>query len=281
MKIFFWGTRGSVASPGEDTVKYGGNTTCLEVRLSNNDLIVLDAGTGIRKLGIKLVKNQEKNIEIFLTHPHWDHIQGFPFFAPMYMKDYRILVHGWPTTNRKVKNTITDQMEGTYFPVDFSQLSADIGFSEINSYSMNYKNTIISFLRVNHPVLCLSIKIEEAGKTFVFMTDNELDAETPNTNFTTWDEFVNFCSGADVLVHDAQFTPEELAIKKGWGHSSYTRVLELAKESKVKELILFHHDPEHTDRQIDQILLECQRLISQNGLKFKCLAAREGMVVEL
>lgn len=282
MKITFWGTRGSVASPGEETIRYGGNTTCVEVRLSDDQLIIIDAGTGIRKLGQKLIKeHEEKNINVFLTHPHWDHIQGFPFFAPMYSRDFTIIIYGWPTPLRKVKHTITDQMEGTYYPVDFSQLNARIDFYEIKEYDLPYKTAKLSFLRVNHPVLCHSIKIEEDGKTFVFMTDNELEALTPNVKITPWDDFVNFCKGADMLVHDAQYTPEEIETKRGYGHSSYTSVLELARQSGVKNLILFHHDPDHTDEDVDNILSNCREIIADKGLNLQCLAAEEGMSLEL
>jgi phosphoribosyl 1,2-cyclic phosphodiesterase len=281
MRITFWGTRGSVASPGEETAKYGGNTTCLEVRLSDRKLIVLDAGTGIRKLGLKLVKQQEKDINIFLTHPHWDHIQGFPFFGPMYIPGYKIQVYGWPTTNRKVQNTITDQMEGTYFPVDFSQLQSDIVFHEILNYEMDFHNAKLSFMRVNHPVICHSIKIQEGGRTFIFMTDNELDADMPHVYVSPWAKFVEFCSNADLLVHDTQFTPDELEKKKGWGHSSYIRVLELAKEAGVKGLVYFHHDPEHTDMDLDEMLLDGMNWVVRNGCNFKCFAAQEGMTIEI
>ncbi len=278
MRVTFWGTRGSIAAPGKDTVKYGGNTTCLEVRLSDNSLIVLDAGTGIRKLGLKLVREKAEEINIFLTHPHWDHIQGFPFFMPMYRKDFHIVIHGWPTTNRKVKNVITDQMEGTYFPVDFDSLSADIEFVEIQDLHLKYNGAKLHFLPCNHPVICHSIKIVEKGKTFVFMTDNELDANNPKS---TWEQFVEFCKGADLLVHDAQFTPEELKTKKGWGHSSYLRALELAEEAKVKRYIMFHHDPEHTDSFIDSMLSKAQEKIKAKSINLLCNAAYEGMEIEL
>lgn len=281
MEVTFWGTRGSVASPGEDTVKYGGNTTCLEVRLSHNRPIVIDAGTGIRKLGMKLVEQKDKEIHLFLTHPHWDHIQGFPFFSPMYVEGFKIVIHGWPTTNRKVKDTITDQMEGTYFPVDFSQLSADIDFNEIKDYEIMHYGVKLSFLKVNHPVICHSIKIEENNKALVFMTDNELDAVTKNTMITPWEDFVKFCKNTDLLIHDAQFTPQEIKTKKGWGHSSYDRVLQLAQEAQAKQLVLFHYDPEHTDTDIDNILKDCLERISENNYSFKCVAAREGMSILL
>ncbi len=278
MKITFWGTRGSIATPGKDTVKYGGNTTCIEVRLGDGSLLIFDAGTGIRKLGDKLVKNNEKFINIFLTHPHWDHIQGFPFFAPMYMKGYKIWVHGWPTTNRKVRNAITDQMEGTYFPVDFSQLAADIDFIEIEDLNLDYNSARMSFLRCNHPVVCHAIKIEDHGKSFVFMTDNELDMEKP---LTRWEEFVDFCQGASLLVHDAQFDERESAIRKGWGHSSYIRVLDLAREAEVAKLGLFHHDPSHSDSQVDAIVEDSQRRIKEENLGFECFGTREGQEIEI
>lgn len=281
MKVIFWGTRGSVASPGEDTVKYGGNTTCLEVRLSDNQLIILDAGTGIRKLGMKLIENHEQEINIFLTHPHWDHIQGFPFFTPMYIPSNKIVVHGWPTATRKVRHTITDQMEGTYFPVNFSQLSSDIVFEEIQGLHLDYKGAKMSFLRVNHPVICHSIKIEENNCKFVFMTDNELKSNSPLTNVTQWEDFVEFCRDIDLLVHDSQFRPDEIGSKSGWGHSSYTDVLELARQANIKKLVLFHHDPEHTDKEIDYILDDCQRRIKEEGYNLECMAAWEGLTVEL
>jgi phosphoribosyl 1,2-cyclic phosphodiesterase len=278
LKIIFWGTRGSIAVPGDKTVKYGGNTTCLEVMLSDGSFLILDAGTGIRRLGKKLMDNGKKDINIFLTHPHWDHIQGFPFFAPMYKNDFKIVVHGWPTTNRKVKDTITDQMEGTYFPVDFSQLAADIDFVEIEDYKLNYNTAQLSFMRNNHPVICHGIKIEEQGKSFVFMTDNELDASKPATS---WDKFVEFCYGADLLVHDAQYTSDEIDARKGWGHSPFTRVLDLAKEAKVKSVGLFHHDPEHSDECIDRIISESERYIKDNNLEITCFGAMEGQEKEI
>ena len=281
MKVVFWGTRGSIASPGEDTVKYGGNTTCLEVRLSNNQLIILDAGTGIRRLGMKLIKNKESDINIFLTHPHWDHIQGFPFFTPMYLPGYKIVVHGWPTATRKVRHVITDQMEGTYFPVNFTQLSADIKFQEIKGLHLDYQGAKLSFLRANHPVICHSIKIEEGNRKFVFMTDNELKSKSSLTKVTGWEEFVDFCKDIDLLVHDAQFTTDEFEAKTGWGHSSYLDVLELAKQANVKKVVLFHHDPEHTDKDIDDILSQCQNIISRNGYNLECMAAWEGLTIEI
>jgi phosphoribosyl 1,2-cyclic phosphodiesterase len=278
MKVTFWGTRGSIPTPGNETVKYGGNTTCLEVRLSDGSLIIFDAGTGIRRLGSKLIRNDERFINIFLTHPHWDHIQGFPFFEPMYKKGYRIWVHGWPTTNRKVKNTITDQMEGTYHPVDFSQLAAEIEFIEIEDLHLDYNSARMSFLRCNHPVICHSIKIEDHGRSFVFMTDNELDSVNP---ITRWEEFVEFCRGADLLVHDAQFTPEEAQAKRGWGHSSYRRALHLARDAQVKSLALFHHDPEHSDSAVDEIVSSSQRAVREQNLPFSCFGAREGLEIEI
>lgn len=278
MKVYFWGTRGSIATPGEETVKYGGNTTCLEIQLSDGSFMIIDAGTGIRKLGMKLVKLDLDEINIFLTHPHWDHIQGFPFFTPMYKNNEHVIIHGWPTTNRKVKNVITDQMEGTYFPVDFSQLSAEIDFREIKSDTLEYNSAKLSFLRCNHPVICHSFKIEDGGKTFVIMTDNELDANSPKNS---WEEFVEFCRGADLLIHDAQFTPEELKIKKGWGHSDYLRVIDLASEAEVEKLVLFHHDPGHNDRFIDKLVENSLDKIKKLKFPKFCIAAREGMEMEV
>ncbi|MFP4496808.1 MAG: MBL fold metallo-hydrolase [Vulcanimicrobiota bacterium] len=278
MEVEFWGTRGSVPAPGESTVKYGGNTTCLEIRLANGAIIIIDAGTGIRKLGHKLIKTDNKKIDIFLTHPHWDHIQGFPFFAPMYDKNSIVRVHGWATTNRKVQNTITYQMEGTYFPVDYSQLAAEIDFIEIDSNILNYEGATLSFIRCNHPVICHSIKFEEQDRTMVFMTDNELDAVNPNT---TWEEFVNFCKNANLLIHDAQYTPVELDSKKGWGHSSFIRVLELANQANVEKLCFFHHDPDHSDKTIDDMVESARKYIKEQGYKFVLTAAKENLVVEV
>jgi phosphoribosyl 1,2-cyclic phosphodiesterase len=278
MNVTFWGTRGSIAVPGDKTVKYGGNTTCLEINLDDGSFFIIDAGTGIRRLGKKIIEKQLKDVNVFLTHPHWDHIQGFPFFSPMYEKDFEITVHGWPTTNRKVKDSITAQMEGTYFPVDFSQLSADIRFVEIEDYKLDYNSVNLSFLRCNHPVICHGIKIDENGKKVVFITDNELDSEKPQTS---WEEFVRFCQGADLLIHDAQYTPEEFINRTGYGHSSYLKVLELAKDAEVKKVGLFHHDPEHSDAFVDSIIESTNSYIDRNNLNLTCFAAMEGQNIRI
>lgn len=273
MEIKFWGTRGTIATPGDTTVIYGGNTSCISVKLKNNYLIILDAGTGIRNLGISLLKS-DSPIEghILLSHFHWDHIEGLPFFTPLYKKGNKFTITGSFNATHNIKDIILDPKKMNFFPVNFEQIKSELVFIENHQNIINIKDCVIQFTQVNHPEEGMAFRIKEEGKTFVYMTDNELSDPT-----ISFDKFVRFCRDADLLIHDAQFTPEELKRKKGWGHSSYKEALELAIQANVKQLCLFHHDPEHSDIFIDEIIDSCIDTLREKDINIICFAAQEGL----
>jgi len=252
LKIKFWGTRGSVPVPGPETIKYGGNTTCIEVRLKDNTLIIFDAGTGIRNLGRELMnQNNTKAINLVLTHSHWDHIQGFPFFGPANDPNVTINILGCPSTYFKLRKILTDQMEFKYFPVTFDALKSHISFKEISDGIHPIGSAKLSFIELNHPGTTYGFRLTEHNVNFAFLTDNELKPPPPIK--THWQKFVQFCQDIDLLVHDAMWTDEELRHKKGWGHSSMEQVIELAHDANIKQVVFFHHLPERSDDELEAV----------------------------
>ncbi len=280
MKIEFWGTRGSIPSPGPDTIKYGGNTPCVAVTLEDGALLILDAGTGIRKLGLELEKNNQTiKGNIFITHSHWDHIQGVPFFTPAYREGNEFNILGCASVNQQIQKSLSDLMLSPYFPVSFETLKATMNFIDRDHDALEVHNAKVELITINHPGDGLGFRITENGKVFVFLTDNELNS--PQFNKTSYGDQVEFCRGADLLVHDAMYTREEWQEKRGWGHSYYVDALHLAIDAGVKQLALFHHEPEHNDEAIDNIVADCQRILRKKGLSLTCFGARENQIIEL
>lgn len=280
MKLTFWGTRGSIPSPGPNTIKYGGNTTCIEVRLEDGTLIIFDAGTGIRNLGSELVKSRKnKVINLFISHSHWDHIQGFPFFTPAYLEDTTINIFGCPPTYDKLQEILTNQMESKYFPVNFDELKAKIIFKEITNGYHKIGDATFSFIENNHPGTAYGFKVTESGCNMVFITDNEL---IPIDNKTTrWEDFLDFCKDADLLIHDAQYLNSELLNSSGFGHSSFEQTLDLGLQANVKQLIFFHHNPNRTDSELDYILNNVQDKLMDLDRDIIISAAQEGLTIDL
>lgn len=279
MNIKFWGCRGSIPVPDSRMIKYGGNTSCIEV-IINNRVLILDAGTGIRKLGEDLINKNIKDIDIFITHSHWDHIQGFPFFKSIYRDDYNINIFGCSHSYKQIKNILSQQMSYEFFPVKFSELKSKINFIEIckDEQGKCDHSTISKVIQANHPIFTLGVRIEDKGKSFVFITDNELRSKKPTT---PWDGFVKFCSGADYLIHDAQFTDKEYDNRIGWGHSSFRQVLELANEAGVKNLGFYHHDPDRQDYELDGIEEHSRLLCKEKGYTFNIFTVKEQDTLDL
>ena len=280
MKIVIWGCRGSIATPGKDTLRYGGNSTCLEIRPREGGVIVVDAGSGIRLLGKKLIKDQTiDRINMILTHAHWDHLSGFAFFLPVYFDRYTINVHGGPKALRSLRKYFSEQMDAPYFPIAFELLNANFKFG----HECPERGTIGSIkyipIHLNHPNGGYGFKFVENDKTFVFLTDNELGYEHPGG--LTRDKYLEFCKGADLMIHDAQYTDEEYKITRGWGHSTYRDATLLALEAGVKKFCFFHHDPDRTDDDLDRQLEYCKNLISKTDAQIECYAAAEGMEIRL
>ncbi len=252
MKIKFWGARGSTPTPERRNSRYGGNTACIEIRLANGTLIILDCGSGLRGLGKSLQREfGERPIHgyVFMTHFHWDHIQGIPFFIPLYKKGNIFLFHSVLRKGLELKGAVEGQMVNPYFPVDMSAMGAVRHFYDLDQHPINLNGAVISSAPLFHPQECVGYRIEADGGVFVLATDTE-----PGSPFH--DRSVReLAQGADVFVYDAQYTPEQLmGEKKGWGHSSWLEGIRIAREVGVKHLILFHHDPDHDDAFVDGLV---------------------------
>lgn len=276
----FWGTRGSIAAPGPGTTHFGGNTSCVELTTPSGGVLVLDCGTGARSLGNRLLASAAGPISaaILLTHTHWDHIQGFPFFAPIYEPERRMVT--FPIERgMDLLCSLIEQMDGAHFPVTREQLPSlqECCQSDPMEY-LNREGFHISRRRTNHPGKCYGYRIDHAGKSLVFMPDNEL--HPPVKQWATLQEMADFCHGADVLMHDAQFVAADMPKKRGWGHSMVSETCELAALAQVKQLVLFHHDPERTDDELDEIQRECRAWFAANKSPVQVVAGYEGMTVK-
>ena len=275
MRVKFWGVRGSTPTPQPENMRYGGNTSCVEVRVGEQ-LYIFDCGTGFRVLGQQLrdefgEKKLPLSAHVFVSHFHWDHIQGIPFFRPLYDRaDSQFLFHCSSRT-RSLKQVMDEQMASPYFPVNLSQMQAQQKFYDIDSGRLNLENGVqIQTSWLNHPQGCMGFRMETKDGVMVYATDNE-------PGDAAFDKSVRkLAEGADVLIYDAQYLPEEYAAeKRGWGHSHWREAVNVVMESGAKELVLFHHDPDHTDVIIDKIVHDARNYYP------KVRAAAEGMEIRI
>ena len=276
MHIRFWGTRGSIPTPGPTTVRYGGNTACVEVRDSTGALLVLDAGTGLRELGGHLMSSNGKaplNVDLLLSHLHWDHIQGIPFFRPAFVPKSSLRIIG-PKQSRPLKELLGMGMDDPFFPVDLDDLPAKLEIGEMHDGSDErigpYRVRAVSIF---HPAPCLAYRIEVDGRSVVYATDTE-DPFSGKPN-----PVIGLAEGADTLIHDAQFLPSDF--KATWGHSTIDAAIDVAARAKVKRLVLFHHDPERNDDALDHIGRDAQRAGRERLSGLEVLVAREGLELEV
>jgi phosphoribosyl 1,2-cyclic phosphodiesterase len=250
MFIKIFGCRGSIPVANRETCKYGGNTTCLYVESRTGDAIIIDAGSGIRELGGYLMQHRKEKLTMILTHYHWDHLQGFPFFVPVYMKSTKISIHG-AAKESSAKKALSYQMSFPYFPtITLNDLPAQFKFRELKKV-LKVGSIRIQTMDMNHPNHTKGLRFTEGGKTLVFMTDNELFYPKNRAKYRS---FVKFARGANILIHDAAYSDEIYPKKIGWGHSTYTQVMQLAKDSGVRHVVFTHHDPPTSDDFIDDIL---------------------------
>jgi len=242
--VRYWGVRGSIPVPGPKTVRYGGNTACVELETSKAR-IILDAGTGLRLLGNTIKTSQE--LYLVLTHLHWDHIQGFPFFGPLFNEGSVIHIFSGHKADVSLESVLKGQMQEPNFPVKLDKLPASMTFNEIlNGNPFNIQDVTVRTLKLNHPNEATGFRFESEGKSFVQLTDHEHNSG--------WDKkVVDFCRGCDILSMDAMFTPQEALQFTGWGHSSWRHACEIASKAGVKRLVLFHHDPNRDDDALDEI----------------------------
>ena len=288
MRIRLWGTRGSCPSPGPATVKYGGNTTCVEVRGDDGHLVILDAGTGIRELGLSLVQGANGDRisgAVFFSPAHWDHIQGLPFFTPAFQSGNHFRLFGAPTLLRSLEVVLRQQMSPVVFPVAFDDLHARIEFRELTGHRLSENSIEVRAISVRHPGGALGFRLSPTGtsnRCVVFIPDNELDQfgdDAPGA--PTRDELIRFARGARVLIHDAMYTGAEYMDHRGWGHSSYRDAVDFAIAAEVQTLVLFHHDPERSDIALEAQLTLVREMVSERNGTVEVVAAAEGMEIEV
>ena len=276
MHIRFWGTRGSIPTPGPTTVRYGGNTACVEVRDSSGALLVLDAGTGLRELGIYLMaQNGSKpfTIDLLLSHLHWDHIQGIPFFRPAYVPHSALRIFG-PKQSRGMKELLGLGTDDPFFPVDLDDLPAKLDIGEMHDGSDERIGPYrVRATSIFHPAPALAYRIEADGRSLVYATDTE-DPFSGKPN-----QVISLAEGADTLIHDAQYLTSDF--KATWGHSTIESAIDVAARAKVKRLVLFHHDPDRSDDALDHIGREAQRLGHERLAGLEVLVAREGLELQV
>ncbi len=297
-RLKIWGVRGSFPVPGPGTVRYGGNTSCIEVR-ADGEMIVLDAGSGIRALGQSLEQEfagRPMRMTLLLTHTHWDHIQGLPFFLPAYNPKNRIRVRGYEGARAGLAAILAGQMETQFFPISLRELSSNIAIEELKEMEFAIGKVKVRSKFANHPGICAGYRLYTSGGSIAFFPDNEpyelLKVHLAERDQTSVDEarefakaerakLVEFLEGADVLIIDAQYTDEEYQKHIGWGHGSLSRVVSMAIDANVRRLILFHHDPNHDDDQIDEMLQRARLLVVESGKPMEVEAAREGAEIWL
>ena len=268
MKITCWGSRGSIPVCGPEYIKYGGNTTCLEIVPQSGETIIVDAGTGIRRLGNKLIKDKTPSVHLLFTHAHWDHIMGLPFFKPLHIAKKTIYIYHCPYHTRFVDRMLSDLMRPPYFPVPCMGSKADMIFIDKGRQSFDIGSLRIETIPLSHPNGGAGYKFTENNRSFVFLTDNELGHM--HNGGKTFEEYRHFAKGADLLIHDAEYLPEEYAARIGWGHSRYTDAVDLAIKAGVHTLGLFHVNQDRTDQQMDAIVKKAQDAITAKNHATLC-----------
>lgn len=288
-RIRFWGVRGSIPTPGPTTVRYGGNTSCVEVR-ADGQIIILDAGTGLRLLGRQLLaefKDQPLELTLLLTHTHWDHIQGLPFFLPVYKPQNRLRILGYEGARHGLEVVLAGQMAAPFFPIGLREVPANVRIRELKQMSFRIGPVRVRTSVANHPGKCFGYRLFTSSGSVAFFPDNEVRfagaavapgrIPAPGEN----QAMINFLRGTDVLIMDAQFDANEYRRHPGWGHGCVDAVVGLALQAEVKSLFLFHHAPDHDDAKVSRMLAHARRIVARHKGKLRVQAAREGITVKL
>jgi phosphoribosyl 1,2-cyclic phosphodiesterase len=289
VSVRFWGVRGSIPTPGPATIRYGGNTSCVEVRLGDQ-VVIFDAGTGIRLLGDSLMKEFEGmpiEVSMLISHTHWDHIQGLPFFAPAYQSENCVRIYGFEGAKRGLESVLWDQMESPHFPIQMTQMVGDVTVNELNFPEFQIGEVTVRALQLNHPGGSTGFRLERDGCVVVYVPDNEpvsylaenstvagaSDGRDPNQ------ALIDFVRGADVAIMDAQYDAAEYPSHVGWGHGCVDDVVRIAAAGQVQQLALFHHDPNHDDQWMDSMVQNAEQLAESFGSSLQVRAAREGGIL--
>ena len=293
MRVRFWGTRGSVPTPGPTTVRYGGNTACVEVETSGGTSFIFDSGTGIRELGLHLAqRSTQVSAHLMLGHTHWDHISGFPFFSPLFVPGNRLVIYGARDLDRSLRDVLAGQMHYTYFPVPLGDLRADIEFTELEEGEISICDAFVRTHYLNHTAVCMGYRVEADGVSLAYVTDHEPygvliggpGMQEPTVGRGLRGGFIHggdrrlidFVKDVDLLIQDAQYSPEEYVQRRGWGHGSTDYVTDVAVEAGAKRMALFHHEPTHTDDDLDRMVDFARARAAEVGSKVEIFAAAEG-----
>jgi phosphoribosyl 1,2-cyclic phosphodiesterase len=273
-----WGTRGSIPSPGPDTARFGGNTPCLQIQTGEGRCLIFDAGTGIRALGNHLAETPgATEVDLFVTHFHWDHIQGLPFFAPLHEPGSVIRIHAARQGDLDIETLLRGQMGPVYFPVPYESIAATLEFEHLSGTPWQEDDTTVASYRLRHPAHTYGFRVESAGVRVAYVPDNELVGSTYEVDGASWyPGLLDFLGGVDVLFHDAMFTDTEYPAVEGWGHSTFTQAVRLAEEADVGRLYFFHHAPDRSDAELLRILEEIRSDGARRGSELQVGIAAEG-----
>ena len=280
----FWGVRGTLPVAGKNSLKYGGNTSCVTLEFPRGQFLVFDCGSGIKNLGDWLMNQNRKriNAKIFISHPHWDHINSIPFFAPLYRQGNEIEVLGANQGDITMRQIVSAQMEGVYFPITLSEFASRVYFHDLEEQTLTVDDITVKTKLLSHPGKCLGYRIEYNGRSVCYITDNEMFVETSDYYDAHYEKrLAEFIGGADALITDTTYTDEEYATKEGWGHSCVSKVVNLADTAGVKTLYLFHHDPDQMDDDIDAKFETAAAMLKKRNSKTKCLAPHEGQAFKI
>jgi phosphoribosyl 1,2-cyclic phosphodiesterase len=281
MRVSFYGVRGSIATPGLSTVRYGGNTVCVDVRLADGTVVVLDAGTGIRELGRVLLREGHRApMHLLITHAHWDHIIGIPFFGPIWRKDTHMVLYPLATTAQERLRYNSILFDEIHFPVRAADIPAKIELIDATDASWRIGSATVTRIPLNHPGGAQGFRIvDDDGSSLCYLTDNEL--VPPGPAATTADALARFAQGTGLLIHDAQYVEADMPAKRGWGHSVVGDVLELSRQAAAHSVALFHHEPERDDEALDRIGVSANAWLKEKGSPIQAVVAREGLTLSV
>jgi phosphoribosyl 1,2-cyclic phosphodiesterase len=283
IELRYWGVRGTLPVGGPRSVRYGGSTNCVTMKFQNDQFFIFDAGTGIKELSNHLLGKRERiSAKLFISHPHWDHINALPFFVPLYIPGNEFEIIGSAHGDQSMRELVSAQMDGIYFPITMREFGARVYFRNISVQQLDFDGVSVETVLLHHPGTCLGYKVQYKGRSIAYMTDNELYLQDhPAYDEHYFDSLARFLSDVEVLITDATYTDEEYRTKVGWGHSCISRVADLAHAAGARELHLYHHDPDQDDDAIDRKLAKTEQYLAERGSQTRVKAPLEGETILL